>query len=298
MQTIKSKTILQKAQFNSLDWFGIDYNMNLYRGCCHGCIYCDSRSNCYQIENFDTVRLKEDCISILASELRRKRKKGIVGIGAMSDTYNPFEREQNITRQALSLIHQNGFGVSLDTKSDLICRDADLLGAIGQQYGACAKLSITCAEDELSQRIEPGVCPSSARFKALKVLSAHNVFCGVLLTPILPYITDSEENILSILRRAADSGAKFAYSVFGVTLRENQRDHYYAKLDQLFPGLRQKYQTAFGPKYYCKPRRLDSLRQTFIAECKKLGLLYRMQDIIKAYKPRAPEGEQLNFLSL
>lgn len=164
IESIPAKQILQKVKFDNTRWFGIDYNMNLYRGCSHGCIYCDSRSTIYNIENFDKVRYKENVIEILSKELRSKRKKGVVGIGAMSDTYNPFEKQLCITKQALDLISENHFGVSIDTKSSLVVRDIPILQKIKKNNSAIVKLTITTANDELSKKIEPYVNPSSVRF--------------------------------------------------------------------------------------------------------------------------------------
>lgn len=298
MEFIEAKTILQRAPKGSSEWFGMDYNMNLYKGCCHGCIYCDSRSSCYQIENFDTVRIKKDCIAILEAELQRKRKKGVVSIGAMSDTYNPFEKKHEITRRALALLNQYGFGASIDTKSDLICRDIDILTSIAQKQPLIAKLSITCAKDELSRQVEQNVCPSSARFKALEKLSSQHIFTGVLLTPILPFISDSQDNIKQIIQKTHEHGGKFVFSMGGVTLRENQRDYFYQKLDEFFPGLKQKYQRAFAWQYYCKPDKRKHIRDTIVNECERLGLLYKMPDIIAAYKKPDVPIDQLSFFDL
>lgn len=281
MRTIKAKSILQKAGGNSDFWFGIDYNINLYKGCPHGCIYCDSRSECYGIDHFDEVRIKENEIAILNKELQSKKKKGVVGIGAMSDTYNPFEKELEITRQALNLLQFYHFGVSIDTKSDLVVRDIDILK---QMKNVIVKLTVTTADDELSKKIEPHVCVSSKRFKAMKALSDEGIFTGILFTPILPFITDQEDNIKAVVRLSHEHGAKFIYSMFGVTLRTNQRDYYYQQLDRLFPMLKEKYQESFGNRYMCEIQNYPHLKQVFINECQKYGLLYKMEDIIAAYK--------------
>ena len=147
---VRARSILQKVRAGGNEWFGIDYNMNLYRGCCHGCIYCDSRSECYRIDDFDQVSVKFDALAILQRELRSRRVRGIVGVGAMSDTYNPFERTLRVTRGALELIEEFGFGVSVDTKSTLITRDIDVLSAIGAAGGAIAKITVTTADDQLA----------------------------------------------------------------------------------------------------------------------------------------------------
>lgn len=293
MEFISAKSILQKASHGE-EWFGIDYNMNLYKGCSHGCIYCDSRSNCYQVEDFDRVRAKANEIEILNYELKSKRKKGVIGIGAMSDTYNPFEKKYEITRQALKLISNYHFGVSIETKSNLIIRDIDLFQQINKTSDVILKFTITTANDELSKKIEPGVCVSSERFKAMKQLSDAGLFVGTLLTPILPFITDSEENIREVIKLSAENGAKFVFSMGGVTLRENQRDYFFGKLDQLFPSLKEKYIRNFGNQYFCYSPN-QNLKHVFQEACKKYGLLYKMEDIIKSYK-KSDDIEQLRFI--
>ncbi len=292
MEFIEAKTILQR-QAHGEEWFGIDYNMNLYKGCCHKCIYCDSRSNCYQVEDFDRVRAKKNEIEILNQELKNKRKKGVIGIGAMSDTYNPFERQYEITRKSLELISYYRFGVSIETKSDLIVRDIDLFKEINKKADVILKFTITSANDILSRKIEPNVCASSKRFKAMKQLSEQGLFVGTLLTPIIPFITDSEENIKEVIRLSAENGAKFVYSIGGVTLRENQREYFYKELDKFFPRLKEKYIKSFGSSYFCYPLN-KNLKKIFRAECNKYGLLYKMEDIIKAYK-KNDEIEQLRI---
>ena len=170
MEYIPAKQILSRNR--STAWFGTDYTMNLYRGCCHGCIYCDSRSACYRIDDFDQVSVKFDALAILRRELRSRRVRGIVGVGAMSDTYNPFERTLRVTRGALELIEEFGFGVSVDTKSALITRDIDVLSAIGAAGGAIAKITVTTADDQLARIIEPHAPSPSERFAALAELAA------------------------------------------------------------------------------------------------------------------------------
>ena len=157
MEFIIAKEILSKIQYDNSHWFGTDYNMNLYRGCCHGCIYCDSRSNCYNIIDFDRVRIKKDCIPILEKQLKSKRHSGVIQIGAMSDTYNPFEKKYEVTREALKLIDKYGFGVAIATKSDLILRDIDILKNINTHSPVIVKFSITCGDDNLSKVINAGM---------------------------------------------------------------------------------------------------------------------------------------------
>lgn len=294
MEFIKAKTILSKVKYGN-SWYGIDYNMNLYRGCSHGCIYCDSRSNCYHIDNFDIVKGKENALQILEQELSEKREKGVVGIGAMSDTYNPLEKEYELTRGALRLLLKYGFGVSIDTKSDLILRDIDLLKEINSKNDVIVKFTITTPKDELAKIIEPRVCVSSKRLQAIKTLSDNGIFAGVMLNPVLPFITDKEEDLKELVRLASENGAKFIHTYMGMTLRENQRDYYFENLDKYFSGLKQKYMRCYGARYNCKAINYKKLYKVFTEECKKYGILYKMSDIIKAYKKEKSDTEQLTL---
>lgn len=283
MKFIKAKTIM--SGYTSGDfWFGNNYNMNIYKGCCHGCIYCDSRSECYHVENFDEVRAKENALALIARDLKSKRKTGVVGTGAMSDPYNPFEKEFQLTRRALELIDRYGFGVSIATKSDLVSRDMDVLKSISTHSPVLIKMTITTAHDQLCKKVEPNVAPSSGRFATIKRLTDQDIFAGVLLMPVLPFIEDTEENISSIIKLAHESGAKFIYPAFGVTLRQNQREWYYNKLDELFPSIKEKYIHQYGNAYECRSPKSKELWELFKEECDKKGILYKMDDIIKSYK--------------
>ena len=294
MEFMEAKTILSRVA-HSEEWFGIDYNMNLYKGCCHKCIYCDSRSNCYNIKDFDRVRSKKNVIELLNKELKSKRKKGVIGIGAMSDTYNPFEKKYEITKKALELISYYNFGVSIETKSNLIVRDIDIFKEIQKDADVILKFTITSADDNLSKIIEPNVCVSSERLKAMKQLSNNGLFVGTLLTPIIPFITDIEENIRDIIKLSYENGAKFIFSMGGVTLRENQREYFYEQLDKSFPTLKEKYIKSYGNNYFCYPLN-KKLGKIFKEECEKYGLLYKMSDIVKAYKKQITQIDQLTFI--
>ena len=294
MELIKSKTILQKVTYG-FSWYGIDYNMNLYRGCHHGCIYCDSRSECYHNDPFEKVRVKENALMILEKELMIKRKKGVVGIGAMSDTYNRFEEQLQLTRSSLQLLLKYRFGVSIDTKSDLILRDKDLLKQLNKQQPVIIKITITTPYDELSKKIEPHVCVSSKRFQVVKELADEGLFVGIMLNPILPFITDDEESIVLMVQKAYESGAKFIHTYMGLTLRDQQRNYYYEQLDQLFPGLRSIYERTYGNQYICSSKKAEKLYALFIQECQKYHLLYRMEDIINAYKIEKTCMKQLSL---
>lgn len=293
MQYIPAKTIVSSYAENN-HWFGNNYNMNIYKGCCHGCIYCDSRSECYGVNDFDTVRAKENALSLIDKELKSKRRTGVIGTGAMSDPYNPFERELCLTRQALELIDRHGFGVSIITKSDLITRDIDILQRIKEHSPVLCKITITASDDELCRKIEPNVSVSSERFSAVKRLTDAGVFTGVLLMPVLPFIADNEENVHQLVRLANESGARFIFPAFGVTLRANQRDYFYKKLDELFPSLKQKYIAQYGNSYECHSPNARKLYKLFSDECKRYGILYKMSDIITGYKS-AYESGQMSF---
>ncbi|MDL2232729.1 radical SAM protein [Ruminococcaceae bacterium OttesenSCG-928-L11] len=276
------------------DWFGTEYKMNIYRGCCHGCIYCDSRSDCYQIDRFDTVRAKENALAIIRDDLRRKVKPGVVMTGATSDPYNPFEEELQLSRHALELISAYGFGVGIATKSPLIVRDIDILLDIMEHSPVIAKLTITTVDDDLGKRLEPYAPPVSQRFAALNQLTDKGIFAGVLLMPVLPWITDSPEQILALVERARECGARFIYPWFGLSMRSGQREHLYAQFDERFPGMREKYTAAFGERYNCPSPRAKKLYGLFCAACDAAGILYRMDDIIKSYR-MGYEGTQLTF---
>ena len=283
MELIPAKTIISGYSANN-SWFGHNYNMNIYKGCCHGCIYCDSRSECYRVENFDEVRAKENALAIIERELKSKRKKGVIGTGAMSDPYNPFEKEFKLSRGALELINRYRFGISIATKSDLISRDVDILKEISLHSPVLIKITITTSDDLLCRKLEPNVATTSERFATIKRLSEKGVFTGILLMPVLPFLEDTEENILSIIKLANENGARFIYPAFGVTLRQNQREWFFDKLDELFPSIKEKYLTQFGNSYECRSPKAKELWGIFKKECDRLGILYKMDDIIKAYK--------------
>lgn len=288
IEEVEAKTIL--SGWCDGGWFAGNYNMNLYRGCCHGCIYCDSRSECYGIDRFDTVRVKKNALAILEHELRGKRRRGICHVGSMSDSYNPFERELRVTRGALELIARYRFGAGLTTKSDLAVRDLDVLQEIAKHHAAEVSFTVTTADDDLCRRIEQRVCPTSARLAALRTLRRGGISGGVLLMPVLPFINDTEENILGVVRLAADAGAQwvFPFEGFGVTLRANQREWFYDCLDREFPGLRAQYVRTYGNSYECDVPDNRRLWELFVRECERLGLLYKMDDIVALMRASIP----------
>lgn len=294
MENISVKTILHKNK--STGWFGTDYNMNLYRGCCHGCIYCDSRSDCYQINSFDSVKCKADALVILRDELRRKVRTGVIGTGAMSDPYNPFEEKTLITRHALELIDAYGFGCAILSKSALMTRDMDIFLSIKEHSPMICKQTVTTCDDELCRKLEPNVSVSSERFSALALLSEAGIFTGIAMMPILPFIEDSEENIKGIVRMGHEAGVRFIYPALGMTLRSGQKEYYLSRLEELFPGegLAQKYISKYGNSYECTCPDVNRLWRVFTEECDKFGILYKMQDIISASRV-GYECSQLSF---
>jgi len=294
MEYIKAKTILTKVKYGN-EWYGIDYNMNLYRGCCHNCIYCDSRSDCYHINNFDVVKGKENSLHILEQELITKRKKGVIGIGSMSDTYNPIEKELEQTRGALKLISKYSFGVSIDTKSDLILRDIDLLKEINDKNSVIVKFTITTPKDDLAKVIEPNVCVSSKRLQAIKALADNGIFVGIMMNPVLPFITDKEDDIRELVRLAGENGARFIHTYMGMTLRDSQKNYYYDKLDKYFVGVKDKYIKYYGNRYNCLVPNYKRLYKVFTDECNKYGILYNMKDIIREYKKENKDNEQISL---
>ena len=290
MNSIPAKAIVYKNKSPSA-WFGLDYNMNIYRGCSHGCIYCDSRSDCFQNPDFDTVMVKQNALQLVRDDLRRKVTKGVVSSGAMSDPYNPLEQELMLTRRSLELINAFGFGASLTTKSDLIARDADVLQDIASHSSVLCKISVTTADDGLSRLLEPNAPPTSARFAALHTLAAAGVFCGVFIIPMLPYVTDSTDNLVKLLQMAHDAGAKFVYTYMGMTLRAGSREYYFEHLDQIASGIKEKYISRFGMRKHCQSPSARKLWDVLDAECGRLGLLNSMKAITHAYRAGYGDGQ-------
>lgn len=292
--TIPTKTILSTCKSND-QWYNSNYNMNIYRGCSHGCIYCDSRSSCYGIENFDEIKVKKDAISIITNELASKRKKGIIITGAMSDPYNPVEKHLKLMRSILDLIDKNRFGIVIDTKSDLVLRDIDLLLKIKMHSPVIVNFTITTFDDILCKKIETNIISSTKRFEAIKTLTSYGIPVGILFMPILPFINDNVENITNITNYAHECGVKFINHSFSVTLRQNQRLYFYDKLDQSFPGVKKMYLKYFNNVYDCKPLNIELLEKTFYNECEKLNLIYDMNKI-NTYIKHNMGTKQLTFL--
>ena len=294
MDYIPAKHILLRSK--STAWFGTDHTVNLYRGCCHGCLYCDSRSDCYRNPDFDRVTAKSDALRILRDELARKVRPAFIAMGAMSDPYNPFEEELLLTRHALELIDAYDCGVSVDTKSDLIVRDIDLYQSIQAHSPVICKLTVTTVDEDLAAKVEPRAPSPARRLAAIRSLAQAGLFCGVLLMPVLPFLEDRHEQVLAVVDRSADAGAKFIYPGFGVTMRQGQREYFLRELDRAFPGehLSRRYLARYGDRYRCPSPRARELWEVFAARCRERGLLYQMPHIVSA-ATRGYGDRQLTF---
>lgn len=271
---IRAKSILNSFQQQD-DWFGVKYTMNVYRGCQHQCIYCDSRSECYRIENFNDILVKVNAVELLENELSRKRVKHTISTGSMNDPYMPVEDKYRLVRGCLEVMARTRFPVHVITKSDRVLRDLDLLQEIGKVYAAVS-FTITTTDDDLARRLEPGAPPPSARLAAMRQLADHGVLTGVTMMPILPFIEDSEQNLRQIIEQAHANGASYILPCFGMTLRDRQRQYYFQKLDKLFPGVRGKYEKAFGNAYSISCQNRRYLESVFEESTQKLGIPNRM----------------------
>ena len=250
--------------------------MNVYRGCSHGCIYCDSRSRCYQFTYpFEDIEVKQNAPALLAQALRARRKPCMIGTGSMSDPYMPCEETLGLTRRCLEIIRQYGFGATVITKSDRVLRDIDLLEAINSETKSVVQMTLTTWDDGLCRILEPNVCTTQRRLEALARLRGRGIPAVVWLTPILPFINDTEENILPILHACADVGVRGIICFdMGMTLREGNREYYYAALDRHFPGLKERYIEHFGSAYHVPSPNSRALMRLFRDFCKERGILH------------------------
>jgi DNA repair photolyase len=261
---ITAKTILNHVKQPDT-WFGLKYNMNLYRGCQHQCIYCDSRSECYRLGDLAEIRVKTNALELLEDALPRKRMRGTIGFGSMNDLYMPIEKKYRLARGALEIINHHSFPVHILTKSDLVLRDLDILQEIQKTYAAVS-FTVTTVDDDLAAKIEPGAPPPSARFQAIRKLSRAGILTGVTMMPILPFLEDDPENIQQIVRAAGDNGASYIIPAFGMTLRPGSREYYYKKLDQHFPGVKEKYIQRYGNSYQLNASNWRQLDDIFYKE--------------------------------
>ena len=274
--------------------------MNLYRGCSHGCIYCDSRSRCYQINHdFEDIEVKSNGLQLLEDALQRKRNKCMIGTGSMSDPYIPLEKELQYTRGALELIRRYRFGATLITKSDMVLRDLDLLQEIHRQTRAVVQMTLTTWDDALCKIVEPGVCSTSRRFQVLKELQNAGIPTVVWLTPILPHINDTRANLQALLECCVDAGVSgVLWFGAGVTLREGNREYFYQQLDHHFPGIKEQYMREFGSSYVAASRNDRQLSAMVRSTCGRYGILCEPDQVfadLQRFEEREG-GEQLSFL--
>lgn len=264
MHFIQSKSILSPQN-----------GMNLYRGCTHGCIYCDSRSVCYHTPvPFEDIEVKENAVELLEARLKSKRKKCMIGTGAMSDPYMHCEKDLQLTRRCLEVINKYGFGLAIQTKSDLILRDIDLLESINKKAKCVVQITLTTFKEDLCRIIEPNVCTTRRRFEVLKEMQSRGIPTIVWMTPDLPFINDTEENLQGILGYCKDAGVKGIIKFdFGVTLREGDREYLYAAFDKYFPGMKERYIHSYGNAYLAGSPNRNKLMKIFKTFCRENDML-------------------------
>ena len=289
MHTVRAKGILSQGN-----------GMNLYRGCQHGCIYCDARSHCYQMDHdFEDIEVKINAPELLERAMKSKRKACMIGTGSMSDPYIPLERELQLWRRCLELIERYEFGVTVLTKSDGVLRDLDLYRAINEKTRAVIQMTLTTADDDLCRIIEPNVSTTSERVAALQEFQKCGIPTVVWLCPILPFLNDTPENIASIVELCADAGVKgIIHFGMGLTLRDGNREYFYARLDRHFPGLKQRYIRAYGNAYELPSPRQRELEALFAQKCDAYGIQRDNEAIfawLRRYRRKQRE-EQLSFL--
>lgn len=284
MHFVKAKSILTPT------------SMNIYRGCQHGCIYCDARSHCYQMQHdFEDIEVKENTLELLEDALRRKRQPCMIGTGAMGDPYIPLEKELCIMRRALELIDQYGFGAALQTKSALVLRDMDILQRINAKTKAVVQMTLTTWDDELCRIVEPNVSVTSQRFEALKRFRDAGIPTVVWLSPLLPFINDTEENITGILGMCAEAQVQGVICFgMGMTLRSGNREYYYQQLDRHFPGLKEKYIRRYGDSYELDSPDGEKLMLLFHQICRETGMMHHNEQIF-SYMHQFENKQQTSF---
>ena len=276
------------------------YGMNIYRGCSHGCIYCDSRSKCYQFTHaFEDIEVKQNAPELLEKALRSKRKKCMIGTGAMSDPYMHCEEELRLTRKCLEIIHKYGFGAAIQTKSDRILRDIDLLDEINRSAKCVVQITLTTYDDDLCSILEPHVCNTKRRIEVLEIMRDRGIPTIVWLTPILPFINDTAENITSIMNECVRTGVKGIIDFgMGLTLREGDREYYYAALDKHFPGMKQRYIRRYGNSYELPSPDAKELASIVQKICKENGILSTPEDCFSYMRELPEKNPQISIFDL
>ena len=276
------------------------YGMNIYRGCTHGCIYCDSRSRCYQFTHpFEDIEVKQNAPELLEMTLKSKRKKCMIGTGAMSDPYMHCEEELQLTRRCLEIILENGFGAAVQTKSDRILRDIDLLSEINRSAKCVVQMTLTTYDNDLCRILEPNVCNTKRRMEVLEEMQRKGIPTIVLLTPILPFINDTADNITSILNECVRAGVKGIIDFgMGLTLREGDREYYYAALDRHFPGMKERYIRRYGNAYELPSPNAKELTGIFQRICKDNGILSTPDDCFRFMQELPDKYPQISIFDL
>ncbi len=272
--------------------------INPYRGCTHGCIYCDSRSDCYRMNHaFEDVEVKQNAPQLLQEALSRKRKRCMIATGAMCDPYMHCEEQLQLTRQCLEVIERFGFGAAVQTKSCRILRDLDLLGRINEKSRAVVQMTLTTADEKLCRILEPHVSTTVRRYDALKACQERGIPTAVWISPLLPFLNDTEDNLRRILEYCFDAGVRAILCFgIGVTLRAGDREYFYAALDRHFPGLRRRYESAYGDAYEVLSPNHPSLMRLFHRECEKHGVLHDAPSVFAWMREFPEDSGQLRLI--
>jgi DNA repair photolyase/predicted metal-dependent hydrolase len=300
-----ANSVNDKKTENSLRYHYADYKtilspkngMNLYRGCTHGCIYCDSRSACYQMKHdFEDIEVKRNAVRILESQLRRKREPCMIGTGAMCDSYIHLEEELQVTRKCLELIEHYGFGLAIQTKSSRIMRDIDLLRKINEKSKCVVQMTLTTFDEDSCRILEPNVSTTAERVEVLKAMQKEGIPTVVWLSPILPFINDTEENLRGLLDYCIEVEVRGIINFgFGTTMREGSRDYFYSKLDEHFPGMKQKYIKTFGNAYECPSPNSAKLWRIYNDICKQNGIMHKIDDVFEYLNKYESKFEQMSM---
>jgi len=276
--------------------------MNIYRGCSHGCIYCDARSTCYQMKHdFEDIEVKINAPALLERELKSKKKKCMIGTGAMSDPYIPLEMDLGLTRQCLELIDYYGFGLAIQTKSDRILRDLNLLKSINAKAKCVVQMTLTTYDEELCKKLEPAVCTTKRRAEVLNIMRDEGIPTVVWMSPILPFINDTRENIEGLLSYCNLAKVKGILQFgMGLTLRDGDRQYYYQQLERFLPGMVERYIRTYQEQYELPSPNEKELMDLLIGECKKNQMMYRARDIFEymhRYESKM-DGQQLSLFDV
>lgn len=286
MHKVKAKGILSAAN-----------GMNIYRGCQHGCIYCDARSKCYQMNHrFEDIEVKENAPELLENALKRKRRKCMIGTGAMSDPYIPLEKELKLTRRCLEIINRYGFGVTVQTKSASVMRDIDLFTKINDKSKAVLQMTLTTADESLCRIIEPNVSVTKERFETLKAFHENGIPSVVWFSPFLPFINDTKENIDGLLKYCIDAKVRgiICFGI-GLTLRDGDREYFYSRLDKHFPNMKERYIYTYGNSYQLTSSNNNVLMNRISEVCRNHGIMFEVENVFSYLHKFESKAEQLSL---